>query len=77
MAGIRVLMVCSFVNHEISGSLSIFLTVSGLLLLSGSVEGKQCLIIAFLDCRMTLRRIGKLCNYPTCHTVYTLNNNIM
>lgn len=32
-----------------------FLTVSGLFLLSGSEEGKQCWIIGFLDCRMTLR----------------------
>lgn len=69
MAGVQVLMVYSFVYHEISGSLSIFLTVSGLLLLSGSVEGKQCLIIAFLDCRMTLRRIGTLYKYPACRTV--------
>lgn len=45
-----------------------FLTVSGLFLLSGSVEGKQCLIMAFLDCRMTLRRTGNLYHHQTCQT---------
>lgn len=30
------------------------LTVSGLFLLSGSEEGKQCLMMAFLECCMTL-----------------------
>lgn len=41
-----------------------FLTVSGLFLLSGSVEGKQCWIIGFLDCRMTLREKVKPYKWP-------------